>query len=140
MTNNGLYIIITVVHNNGRSGKMTREANRYIQNIVKNEFDPIQDNIYAVVPEGRKDIAVVRASLESKRKDIIFLVWKTESGSLRHQELKSSSSGEPLHIDQIVVQNELAIISIDAGEGYNKRHLMEKQEIPIKELKGLKKS
>ena len=118
---------------------MTREANHYIQDIVKNDFDPIQDNIYAVIPEGRRDVAAVRASLESKRKDVIFLVWKTESGHLKHQELKSSSSGECLHIDQIVVQNDLAIISIDAGEGYKNRHLMEKQEIPLKELKGLKK-
>jgi len=118
---------------------MTKETRSFIQGVLKKEFDPIQDEIYAIVPEGRRDIAIVRAWLESRGKTILFLVWKGNSGRLKYMELKKVINREELHVDQIVVQNGIVIISIDAGEGYNKRHLMEKQEIPLSDLKGLKK-
>ena len=117
---------------------MTKEARFFIQNtVVEDEFDSIQDEIYAIVPEGRKNIAVVRAWLESKRKTIIFLVWKTKSGHFKYVELRRVINGKELHIDQIVVQNKTVIVSIDTGEGYNRKNLMEKQEIPLSDLKGL---
>lgn len=118
---------------------MTIETRVFIQNILKNEFNPIQDEIYAIVPEGRRDIAIARAWIESKGKTILFLVWKRNSGRLKYVQLKKVTNRKELHVDQIVVQNGMVIVSIDAGEGYNRRHLMEKREIPLKELKGLKK-
>jgi len=118
---------------------MTKETRSFIQNVLKNEFNSIQDEIYAIVPEGRRDIAIARAWLESRGKTILFLVWKRNSGRLKYMQLKKVTNREELHVDQIVVQNGMVIISIDAGEGYSKRHLMEKQEIPLSDLKGLKK-
>jgi|GEM_PF-3550468 len=118
---------------------MTTETRKFIQDVLKNEFNPIQDEVYAIVPEGRKDIAVARAWLESKGKTILFLVWKKNSGRMKYMQIKKITNGGELHIDQIVVQNGMVIISIDGGEGYNKRHLMEKQEIPLSDLKGIKK-
>ncbi|MEW6617331.1 MAG: hypothetical protein AB1333_02840 [Patescibacteria group bacterium] len=118
---------------------MTTETRSFLQSVLKNEFDPIQDEIYAIVPEGKKNIAVARAWLESKGKTILFLVWKRNSGRMKYMQIKKVANREELHVDQIVVQNGMVIISIDAGEGYGKRHLMEKREIPLSELKGLKK-
>ena len=118
---------------------MTIETRVFIQGVLKNEFDPIQDEIYAIVPEGRRNIAVARAWIESKGKTILFLVWKRNSGCLKYIELKKVTNRRELHVDQIVVQNGVVIVSIDAGEGYNRRHLMEKREIPLSDLKGLKR-
>lgn len=118
---------------------MTKEARLFVQNILKREYNPLQDEIYAIIPEGRRDVAVVRAWLESRGKTFIFLVWKRNTGRLKFIQLKKAIHKKELHVDQIVIQNKMIIVSIDAGEGYNKRHLMEKQEIPLSDLKGIKK-
>lgn len=118
---------------------MTIETRSFIQGVLKKEFNPIQDEIYAIVPEGRRDIAIARAWLESKGKTFLFLVWKRNSGRMKYMQIKKVSNRGELHVDQIVVQNGMVIISIDAGEGYNKRNLMERRKIPLSDLKGLKK-
>lgn len=119
---------------------MTKEARVFIAEYMMEKFgfDPIQDEVYAIVPEGRRDIAVVRAMIEKKRENYIFLVWINKKGKLQKIELKESSGGKDIHVDQILIQNKEIIISIDSGEGYSKRHLMEKLKINLSELKGLK--
>ncbi len=44
---------------------MTKEARVFIAEYMMEKFgfDPIQDEVYAIVPEGRRDIAVVRAMI-----------------------------------------------------------------------------
>ncbi len=116
---------------------MTKEAREFLIKKIGKDFNPIVDEAYAVVPEGARHIAIGRVMLYSKKRNLIFIVWRKEGGHLTKKLLRESTKGKELHIAQVALENDAVVVFIDAGEGYAKMHTMEKIIIPRSDLKGL---
>jgi len=73
-----------------------------------------------VFPEGRKDVCAVKHTAENGRDygyDVVYLVWKTPDGQVKHTQLKDSrSTKDYIHVKAVKV-NDDGSVSVDFGSG-----------------------
>lgn len=112
---------------------MRDEVIQFVEN--ETEFDKFRDHVYAITPEGRRDICAARKMMESKQRDIIYLFWKKD-GVLKNKVLADSKkTAHYLHINEVVVDKKNVTVVIDSGEGYKNSHLMKRCETSLDQLK-----
>lgn len=113
-----------------------QEARDYITRIGERlGYDVTAEPIF---PEGRDDVAVVKHTTEDGSSygfDTIYVVWKDESGALRHLDLiDSRNSRDYIHVEEVRVESGNLIVKVRSGGTMSGRPWEETIAVPLVNL------